>query len=125
MQQRLLVISCQQLLRPALVHFLSTLPDVRTVDQCGEASDAAQMVESLRPDTVILDNTGIGNPTQLTAAIAHASPSSRLIEIGNPDPAYRSAALEAGAAAYIADDAIDRELPLLLTHTRHERSTPR
>jgi DNA-binding NarL/FixJ family response regulator len=126
MQQRLLVISCQQLLRPALVHFLSTLPDVRVVDQCAEVGDAAGMVESLRPDTVVLDNTGLGNPTQLTAAIAHASPSSRLIEIGSSDPAYRSAALQAGALAYIADDAIDRELPPLLARSpARERSAPR
>ena len=71
MPERLLVISRQQCPGQALVRFLSTLPDVQGVDQCAQPDDAVQLVERLHPDTVILDAAGIGNPTQLTVAIAH------------------------------------------------------
>ena len=52
---RLLLLDDQALLRASLAHFLSSLPDLAVVGECGEPDEALKMLAATSVDVVLLD----------------------------------------------------------------------
>jgi DNA-binding NarL/FixJ family response regulator len=113
---RVLLADDHVLVRAGIRSLLATLPGVAVVAEARDGHEALALVESVRPDIVLMDIAMPGlNGLDATARIARDHPATRVIILSmHVSEEYGSRALRAGAAGYLPKDADVRELELAI-----------
>jgi DNA-binding NarL/FixJ family response regulator len=113
---RVLLADDHALVRAGIRSLLGTLSGVEVVAEAGDGHEALGLVETLRPDIVLMDIAMPGlNGLEATARIVRAHPGTRVIILSmHVSEEYGARALRAGAAGYLPKDADVRELELAI-----------
>jgi len=100
------------LVRQGLRSLLEAEPDFSIVGETGNGLEAAQLVERLRPDVLVLDLMMPGlNGLEVTRQVSQRSPRTHVVILSmHPNEAYVLEALRAGAAAYVLKESTSAEL---------------
>jgi len=100
------------LVRQGLRSLLEAEPDFSIVGETGDGLEAAQLVERLRPDVLVLDLMMPGlNGLEVTRQVGQRSPRTHVVILSmHPNEAYVLEALRAGAAAYVLKESTSAEL---------------
>lgn len=100
------------LVRQGLRSLLEAEPDFSIVGETGDGLEAAQLVERLRPDVLVLDLMMPGlNGLEVTRQVSQRSPRTHVVILSmHPNEAYVLEALRAGAAAYVLKESTSAEL---------------
>jgi len=98
--------------RHGLRVFLQGEPDFEIVGEASDGLEAAELVESLQPDALVLDVVMPGvNGLEVTRQATELSPRTRVVILSMYDnEAYVLEALRAGARAYVLKSSIADEL---------------
>jgi DNA-binding NarL/FixJ family response regulator len=105
------------LFRAGLRALLDKLPDVQVVAEARDGREAVHMVETHRPDLVLMDIAMPGlNGLEATRRLVKAFPAIRVLILSmHKCEEYVWQALRAGAAGYLLKDADPAELALAIT----------
>jgi DNA-binding NarL/FixJ family response regulator len=109
---RLFLVDDHPLVRDGLRARLDPLPGLEIVGEAGSAAEALTLIESLRPDLVLLD-VGMKNMNgiELAALLQQRQPAVRVVMLSMYDnPEYVQQALQAGARGYVLKDAPAAEI---------------
>lgn len=102
---RVLLVDDCAMIREALAGLLEAEPDISVVGAVDEGRAAVDEAAKSRPGIVVLDpNTKPAGGASMISAILAASPRTRVVAFTSSnykDPAYVSAAMRAGASAYL------------------------
>lgn len=100
------------MLRSGLRALINQQPDLEVVAEAGTTREAQSLVESVRPDLVILDLTLPGGGSfELIAELVERGPLPRVMVLSmHNDPAYARAALGAGATGYVVKTVSEEDL---------------
>jgi DNA-binding NarL/FixJ family response regulator len=106
---RLLIVDDHEIFRRGLRALLEPSPEWQI---CGEAVDGVQQCKTLKPDIVVLDvSMPRLNGLEAARLIIKENPEPQIVIITQHDsPQIRSAALEAGARAFVTKSAVGSEL---------------
>jgi two-component system response regulator NreC len=98
--------------RQGLRSLLEAEPDFSVVGEAGDGLEAAQLIECLRPDVLVLDLMMPGlNGLEVTRQVSQRSPRTHVVILSmHPNEAYVLEALRAGAAAYVLKESTSAEL---------------
>jgi len=98
--------------RQGLRSLLEAEPDFSVVGEAGDGLEAAQLVERLQPDVLVLDLMMPGlNGLEVTRQVSQRSPRTHVVILSmHPNEAYVLEALRAGAAAYVLKESTSAEL---------------
>jgi two-component system response regulator NreC len=98
--------------RQGLRSLLEAEPDFSVVSEAGDGLEAAQLVERLQPDVLVLDLMMPGlNGLEVTRQVSQRSPRTHVVILSmHPNEAYVLEALRAGAAAYVLKESTSAEL---------------
>ncbi|WP_324716735.1 response regulator transcription factor [Carboxydochorda subterranea] len=101
--RRVLVVDDDPLSRSALRSLLDTIPNVIVVGESSQASEAAQRVDSLQPDVVLIDIQMAGpNGLELTRSLVQRHPDLKVLMVSVlPEDPFAVEALKAGALGYL------------------------
>jgi DNA-binding NarL/FixJ family response regulator len=104
---RVVVVDDQAIVREGLVTVLSLLPDVEVVGEAGDGSAAAQVVDSLLPDVVLMDlRMPVMGGLEATGVITDAHPEIGVLILTTfADEASAIDVLRAGARGFLTKDA--------------------
>jgi DNA-binding NarL/FixJ family response regulator len=106
MSLRLALVDDHRLFREGLRTMIATQPDLEVVGEAGEALEAYSMVESTRPDVLVLD-LALPGATGVTVAreVLRRSPKLRVLLLSMLiDEEHVAQALDAGVAGYAAKE---------------------
>ena len=109
---RILLVDDHPLVRDGLKARLADLPGLEVVGEAGNASEAFAVVDSARPDLVLMD-VGMKdvNGIELTAQLLARHPQLRVLMLSMYDnPEYVHRAMQAGARGYVLKDAPSQEI---------------
>jgi two-component system, NarL family, response regulator NreC len=112
MKTRLLLVDDHAVIRLGLHMLLENEPDLEIAGEAETASDALQLITSLRPDVVLLD-IGLPDMSGIEAAeqIKQLSPETAIVALTiHEDEEYFFKMLEAGASGYVPKRAAPEEL---------------
>jgi two-component system response regulator NreC len=100
------------IVRQGLRSLLEAEPDFSVVGEAGDGLEAAQLVERLRPDVLVLDLMMPGlNGLEVTRRVSQRSPQTRIVILSmHADEAHVLEALRVGAAAYVLKESTAAEL---------------
>ncbi|TCC65606.1 response regulator transcription factor [Kribbella pittospori] len=103
---RVLVVDDHPVVRSGLVGMLSVTEDIEVVGEAGDGSEALALVESARPDVVLMDlRMPRTDGVTATGAIVSGYPSTRVLVLTTYDTDTDILhAVEAGAAGYLLKD---------------------
>ncbi|TCC51009.1 response regulator transcription factor [Kribbella capetownensis] len=103
---RVLVVDDHPVVRSGLVGMLSVTEDIEVVGEAGDGSEALTLVESARPDVVLMDlRMPRTDGVTATGAIVSGYPSTRVLVLTTYDTDTDILhAVEAGAAGYLLKD---------------------
>ena len=107
-----LIVDDHAVLRSGLQLLINSQPDMKVVAEAGDAAQAVRVAREHQADVVVLD-VGLPGGSGILAIgkIHEASPKSRALILSmHDDPGSLRAALECGAAGYVAKRATDSEL---------------
>ena len=117
------------IVRCGLRALLEVEPDFKVVGEAGDGLEAAELVERLQPDALVLDLMMPGlNGLEVTRQVGRRSPRTRVVILsmyGNE--AYVVEALKAGAKAYVLKESTSEELVRAIREAvvdRHYLSSP-
>jgi DNA-binding NarL/FixJ family response regulator len=98
--------------RQGLRSLLEAEPDFSVVGEAGDGLEAAQLIERLQPDVLVLDLMMPGlNGLEVTRQVSQRSPRTHVVILSmHPNEAYVLEALRAGAAAYVLKESTSAEL---------------
>lgn len=98
--------------RQGLRSLLQAEPDCSIVGEAGDGLEAAQLVERLQPDVLVLDLMMPGlNGLEVTRQVSQRSPRTHVVILSmHPNEAYVVEALRAGASAYVLKESTSAEL---------------
>jgi len=98
--------------RQGLRSLLEAEPGLSVVGETGDGLEAAQLVERLQPDVLVLDLMMPGlNGLEVTRQVSQRSPRTHVVILSmHPNEAYVLEALRAGAAAYVLKESTSAEL---------------
>ncbi len=101
-----------ELVRAALRSLLEGKPDLRVVGEAGDIAAARSLVESARPDVLVLDvKMPDGLATEAVADLRAAAPETEIVLLTmEREPTLARRAIEDGARAYLFKDAAHVEL---------------
>jgi DNA-binding NarL/FixJ family response regulator len=104
---RVLLADDHTLVRAGFRRLLEGIPGIQVVGEASDGRDALLMIETQRPDMVLMDigMTGL-NGLEATARVTHDLPGIRVIILSmHSDKEYVLKALRAGASGYLLKDA--------------------
>lgn len=109
---RVLVVDDHPVVRSGLIGMLAVTDDITVVGEAGDGSEAVAMVESTRPDVVLMDlRMPRMDGVAATGAIVPTYPSTRVLVLTTYDTDTEILhAVEAGAAGYLLKDTPHAEL---------------
>ncbi|HBY93886.1 MAG: response regulator transcription factor [Ardenticatenaceae bacterium] len=109
---RVLLVDDHTLFRAGIRVLLQDQVDIEVVAETGDPLAALQLIETHRPDVVLMDISMPGlSGLEATVQVVHAFPHVRVIILSMyPDEEYVSHALHAGAAGYLLKEAAVAEL---------------
>jgi two-component system nitrate/nitrite response regulator NarL len=108
---RVVIVDDHPLFRDGVAGVLRDEPDMDVVAQGGSAAEALQLATDLLPDIILLDITMPGGGVQAAQQIAAACPVTKIVMLtASEDEEDVTAALQAGARAYILKGVAAREL---------------
>lgn len=109
---RLLIVDDHEIFRRGLRALLEPSSEWQICGEAVDGLDAIEQCKSLSPDIVVLDvSMPRLNGLEAARAIKKEKPDSRIVIITQHDsPQIRSAALEAGAQAFVTKSAVGSEL---------------
>jgi two-component system response regulator NreC len=98
--------------RQGLRALLEAQPDLRVIGEAGDGLEAAQLVERLQPNILVVDvMMGGMNGIEVTREVRKLSPKTRVVVLSMyADEGYVLEALRAGAKAYVLKDSIADDL---------------
>ena len=98
--------------RQGLRSLLEAEPDFSVVGETGDGVEAAQLVERLQPDVLVLDLMMPGlNGLEVTRQVSRRSPRTRVVILSmHADEAHVLEGLRAGAVAYVLKESTSAEL---------------
>ena len=98
--------------RQGLRSLLEAEPDFSVVGETGDGLEAAQLVERLQPDVLVLDLMMPGlNGLEVTRQVSQRSPQTHVVILSmHANEAYVLETLRAGAAAYVLKESTSAEL---------------
>jgi DNA-binding NarL/FixJ family response regulator len=98
--------------RQGLRSLLEAEPDFSVVGETGDGVEAAQLVERLQPDVLVLDLMMPGlNGLEVTRQVSQRSPRTRVVILSmHADEAHVLEGLRAGAVAYVLKESTSAEL---------------
>lgn len=109
---RLVVVERHALLRAVLQEIVGSQPDIEIVAEAGDVDDAIAVIRDETPDVVLVDTeVPISRMVPAVQRLTRECPGSPVVLLGhqgNDDELF--AALEAGVAAHVLDDARPTEL---------------
>jgi DNA-binding NarL/FixJ family response regulator len=113
---RVLLADDHKLVRAGIRSLIDSLPGVQVVGEADDGRQALQMIETDKPDVVLMDISMSGlNGLEATARIARDFPGVRVIILSmHANEEYVWQALRAGAAGYLLKDAGTVELELAI-----------
>lgn len=113
---RVLLVDDHKLFRAGIRSLLQTLDDIKVVAEAGDGREALRLVETHRPDVVLLDIIMPRlNGLDTAARMARAFPCSRVIMLSmNADADSVLKTLRAGAVGYLVKTADPAELELAI-----------
>ena len=109
---RVLLADDHKLIRAGLVLVVQQQPDFSVIGEADDGRQAVQMVESLKPDVVVMD-IGMPNLNGIEAArqITAGRPETAVVILSmHADEGYVLRALKAGARAYLLKDSATADL---------------
>jgi DNA-binding NarL/FixJ family response regulator len=109
---RVLLVDDHPLVREGLRSRLSAQPGLEVVGEAGNAAEAFDVVETARPDLVLMD-VGMKdvNGIELTAQLLARNPALKVLMLSMYDnPEYVHRAMQAGARGYVLKDAPSNEI---------------
>lgn len=109
---RVLLADDHKLIRAGLVLVVQQQPDLSVIGEADDGRQAVQLVESLRPDVVVMD-IGMPNLNGIEAArqITASRPGTAVVILSmHADEGYVLRALKAGARAYLLKDSATTDL---------------
>jgi DNA-binding NarL/FixJ family response regulator len=113
---RILLVDDHKLFRAGIRSLLQTVSGVEVVAEAGDGREALRLIETHRPDVVLMDIMMPGlNGLDTTARLARTCPSTRVIMLSmnaGEDSVLQS--LRAGAAGYLVKTADPAELELAI-----------
>jgi len=113
MSVRVLLAEHHPLIRQHLRRVIEEEPDLQVVAEASNGAQAVQLVEVHVPDVAIVDQATPVNGIETTRLIRDCSPATQVVVYSvHSDDVYVTAALEAGAAAFVAADSADVDLVL-------------
>ncbi len=100
------------IVRQGLRSLLEAESDFSVVGETGDGVEAAQLVERLRPDVLVLDLMMPGlNGLEVTRQVSQRSPQTRVVILSmHANEAHVLEALRAGAVAYVLKESTSAEL---------------
>ena len=109
---RLLIVDDHEIFRRGLRALLEPSCDWQICGEAVDGFDAVEKCKSLRPDIVVLDvSMPRLNGLEAAKLISRVNPESKIVIITQHDsPQIRSAAIEAGAKAFVTKSAVGSEL---------------
>src|ERR1700730_15077589 len=109
---RLLIVDDHEIFRRGLRALLEPSSEWQICGEAVDGLDAVEQCKSLKPDIVVLDvSMPRLNGLEAARLIRRENPESRIVIITQHDsPQIRSAALEAGARAFVTKSAVGSEL---------------
>ncbi len=126
---RVFVLDDQAILRAALRRLLEGDCGFEVVGDSGDGREAAQRIESLRPDVVTVDVTMPGlSGIDALPLLAKASPASKFLMLTNHESGrFLEESLQAGASGFLTKDSEPDELRVAIEaiHAGRKYVTPR
>ena len=112
MNARLLIVDDHEIFRRGLRALLEPSSEWEICGEAVDGLDAVEQCKSLRPDIVVLDvSMPRLNGLEAARLIRRENPESKIVIITQHDsPQIRSAALDAGARAFVTKSAVGSEL---------------
>ena len=108
---RIVIVDDHPLFREGVAGVLVSEPDIDVVGQGSSAAEAVQLATDLLPDIILLDIAMPGGGVQAARQIAAACPFTKIVMLtASEDEEDVTAALKAGARAYILKGVPAREL---------------
>ena len=109
---RLLIVDDHEIFRRGLRALLEPSSEWQICGEAVDGLDAVEQCKSLKPDIVVLDVSMPGlNGLEAARLIRRENPESKIVIITQHDsPQIRSAALEAGARAFVTKSEVGSEL---------------
>lgn len=109
---RLMLVDDHKVLRSGLRALINRQSDLEVVAEAGNAADARKLVESVRPEVVVLDLTLPGGGSlELISELVEQDLLPRVLVLSmHNDPAYARAALGAGATGYVVKTVSEEDL---------------
>lgn len=109
---RLMLVDDHKVLRSGLRALINRQSDLEVVAEAGNAADARKLVESVRPEVVVLDLTLPGGGSlELISELVEQGLLPRVLVLSmHNDPAYARAALGAGATGYVVKTVSEEDL---------------
>jgi len=109
---RLIIVDDHPVVRDGLRGMLANDPAFEVVGEAGDGAEAVDLVESLRPDVVLMDlrMPGVGGVEAIRTLVARESPARVLVLTTYDSDTDVVPALEAGATGYLLKDTPRAEL---------------
>ncbi|MSP12182.1 MAG: response regulator transcription factor [Chloroflexi bacterium] len=112
---QIVIVDDHPLFREGVVHTLQAEADIEVVGEGSRADEAIRLAQDLLPDLILLDITMPGGGINAARAIATACPVTRIVMLTVSEAEEDvTAALRAGARAYILKGVSSRELVRIL-----------
>ena len=103
--------------RDALASLLRELPDVLLLNEVGTRQALARALRHGRADVLVLDDRLVEDGYHVLADLGMMNAHPRVVVVGvDDDPAFAARAERLGAAAWVAKDRADEDLPGWLEH---------
>jgi two-component system response regulator NreC len=109
---RLLIVDDHEIFRRGLRALLAPYSEWKVCGEAVDGNDAVQQCKALKPDIVVMDVTMPGlNGLEATRFIKKDAPGTQVVIITQHDSSQiRTAALEAGAGAFVTKSAVGSDL---------------
>ena len=121
---QVLIADDHALLRTLLCGLLAGMTGVEVVGEAADGNEALRLVESLKPDVVMMDIAMPGlDGLRLTAAVAKDFPKTRVLILSmHTEWVYADSAIRAGAAGYLIKDSGISEVEMAIKAVAHGES---